>query len=224
MKGETIFSLQVTQRSQDVDLSQRARFFSEAITSLGLQSDVSLIQIGESFRLEATPSSSMRLQVNGANPKGENPSSFWVDRVGAFEDAWARFTRLLEDPVVKHTNRSWLGVSFLPNEYEDSLEKLNGFASAWQVDILGSYANGLDPYTADASQSPDGRFPIAVWGSDSSDGDVYYQADIVPRSEGRFLELRSNCKEMADLLNEAKAATGEEFEPMEPPGGDTHVD
>lgn len=224
IRGETIFSLQISQRSQNIDLPRRVCFFNEAITSLGIQGEVSLIQSGESFRLEAMPTSSMRLQVNGTTPKGENPSSFWVDRVGAFEDAWERFIRLLKDPVVKHIDKSWLGLSFSPPEYEVYLEKLNNFASGWQVDILGSYANGLDPYKADASQSPDGRFPIAVWVSDSADNDVYYQADIVPTREGQFLELRSNCKEMAELLDEAKAATGEEFEPMEPPGGDTHVD
>src|SRR5262249_23553060 len=92
-------------------------------------------------------------------------------------------------------------------------ERMNGFASGWEVGLYGRYADGIDPYTADASQSPDGRFPILMWSPAREDQGVYFEADVVPTSQGRFMEIHSNCGDMTRLLEEARSATGVEFTP-----------
>jgi hypothetical protein len=67
-------------------------------------------------------------------------------------------------------------------------------------------------------QSPDGRFPIVIWSPTRGARGLYYEADVIPTPEGRFLEIHSNCGSMQKLLKEAKAATGVEFTPASSEG------
>jgi hypothetical protein len=101
-----------------------------------------------------------------------------------------------------------------PDKYPQVYERLNCLASDWSVAIDGSYADGIDPYTAAASQSPDGRFPILTWAPMVEDEHVFFEADIVPMPEGRVLEIHSNCGDMERLLKEAESATGAQFMPV----------
>lgn len=108
-----------------------------------------------------------------------------------------------------------MSCTLIPPAYESMLDELNALSNDWHLTLYGSYADGVDPYAAEASQSPDGRFPIVTW--NNNDGsEIFFEADIVPTPEGRFLEIHSNCDSMQTLLDEAEAATGVRFTPIDP--------
>src|SRR5262249_76279 len=84
-----------------------------------------------------------------------------------------------------------LSLRFHTPVFESMIGVLNELDHNWEVILYGSYADGIDPFTADATASPDGRFPIFVWGPNDG-GHVLYEADIVPTPQGRYLEIHTN--------------------------------
>jgi hypothetical protein len=192
--------------------SIRYAFIDSAVTHLGLNDVLQIEGNEKEFSVSAAHGWSLYEFETWLNKT--NPSSFRIGPFPSFDDVWQRAERLRADPLGKQINR--LAVSFFvaPDVYETMYDELNELANDWGVGLYGSYANGIDPYRADASQSTDGRFPIFVWSPEQGEGDLFYQADIVPTPEGRFLEIHSNCGDMKKLLKEAEAATGVKFTPV----------
>jgi len=144
-----------------------------------------------------------------------NPHHFMVGPFPSFDDVWERAERFRASALGRDINRLSISFAMAPDIYETMHGHLNELANEWEVDTYGSYADGIDPYTSEASQSPDGRFPVVSWSLEREIlKGLYYQADIVPTPEGRFLEIHSNCGGMKKLLKEAEAATGVRFTPI----------
>lgn len=134
--------------------------------------------------------------------------------IQSLSDATAMAERMLDSELVNRTHMR-MSCTLIPPAYESMLDELNALSDKWQIDLYGGYADGIDPYTAEASQSPDGRFPIVTWNNNDGSG-IYFEADIVPTPAGRYLEIHSNCGSMHALLEEAEAATGVRFTPIDP--------
>lgn len=194
-------------------VSARFAFLNSAITDLSLNDAVQLKGNDNQFTVIAAPGWSL-YEIETWSDK-RNLSFFRIGPFSSFDDVWRRAERFCTGPLCKRICR--LAVSFVatPDVYETIYEQLNELSNEWKVGLYGNYADGIDPYTADASQSPDGRFPVFVWSPARDAGRLFYQADIVPTAQGRFLEIHSNCGDMAKLLKEAKAATGMKYRPVE---------
>lgn len=192
-------------------VSARFAFLSSAITDLSLNDALQLKGDESEFTVTAAPGWSLYEFETWSDKR--NLSFFRIGPFSSFDDVWRRAERFRAGPLGQQISR--LAVSFVasPDVYETTYEQLNELANEWQVGLYGNYADGIDPYTADASQSPDGRFPVFVWSPARDAGRLFYQADIVPTAKGRFLEIHSNCGDMAKLLKEAKAATGLKYTP-----------
>jgi hypothetical protein len=169
----------------------------------------------EESALYVKSTSPWKVELSGADLKGRNPSLFRLAPFADFSAAWNRIDNALKSSAVKTIENIALSLTFNPPQFEALLDKLNDLASGWEVHLYGSYADGIDPYTARASQSPDGRFPIFMWQPARTANGLYYQADIVPTPEGRYLEIHSNCGDMKQLLKEAESTTGVKFTPVE---------
>lgn len=68
---------------------------------------------------------------------------------------------------------------------------------------------------ASLTPAADGRLLVFVWSRARDAGGLFYQADIVPTPERRFLEIHSNCGDMNRLLKEVEPPKGGKFTPME---------
>jgi hypothetical protein len=193
-------------------VSARFAFLSSAILDLSLNDAVQLKGDESEFTVTAAPGWSLYEFETWSDKR--NLSFFRIGPFSAFDDVWQRAERFRAGPLGKPISR--LAVSFVasPDVYETLYERLNELSNEWKVGLYGNYADGIDPYTADASQSPDGRFPVFVWSPARDAGRLFYQADIVPTAAGHFLEIHSNCGDMGELLKEAKAATGMKCTPL----------
>jgi hypothetical protein len=193
-------------------VSARFAFISSAITHLSLNDAVQLEGNESEFTVTAAPGWSLYEFETWSDKR--NPSFFRIGPFPSFDDVWQRAERFCAGPLGKQVSR--LAVSFVasPDVYETIYEQLNELANEWKVGLYGNYADGIDPYTADASQSPDGRFPVFVWSPARDARRLFYQADIVPTADARFLEIHSNCGDMKKLLKEAEAATGMKCTPL----------
>lgn len=215
LEGRWSRMIQVAQFSGMADREGRMHFFDVAIDRLRLSENLQLIGNPDKFRIDAIRP--LKMGISGADLKGQNPSLFWVELSESFDEAWSRIQCLLADPTIKHIDNISTGLTMTPDDFEVLHHKLNEFARGWQVSFYGSYADGIDPYTADTSLSPDGRFPIFTWMPARENQGKFFQADIVPTPNGRRLEIHSNCQTMQELLDEAEAATGVRFTPLDDP-------
>ena len=189
-----------------------ATFFTKAISDAGLAPWVSLKH--EERGYDVYGESPWRVEAINRNQHRKSPSTLNIGPFESFQAAWESAERALFGPAVKRIDNLSLHLVMNPIEYETLRERFNNLASGWEVYLYGSYAEGIDPYTADASQSPDGRFPIFMWQPARDANGLYYQADIVPTPEGRYLEIHSNCGDLKRLLKEAETTTGVRFTPV----------
>lgn len=195
----------------NVPLERRLQFASGALASLGLIDRV----VVENGKLKL--SGDLPWHV-GVGEVSDGIATLELREIGSLPDAIVIAERILRSPLV-NVARTYMSMTcaLVPPAYEAMLDELNRLSNQWSITLYGSYADGIDPYTADASQSPDGRFPIVSW-SNRDGSHVYFQADIIPTPSGRYLEIHSNCGSMQELLDEAEAATGVRFTPVDEPG------
>jgi hypothetical protein len=208
MNDQQRVTIEIGQFGSAASLEQRYRFFVETISSLDLEEAVRItMDGGEIYVKGLTP---WKIDLNGAGSNGSNPNSFHISPLRNFADAWTHVRRLTNTVSATRILNIDMAVDVTPPAYEALRNELNALASDWTVTLYGSYAAGIDPYESDASQSPDGRFPVMSWDPEDHD-DLFYQADIIPTAAGRYLEIFSNCGDIAKLLKEAKSATGQSF-------------
>lgn len=211
--GPPGYYLQASCSNPRANAATRYAFITSVIENLDVKDFVRVVGDERDFVLKAANGWSLYELERDWAPHDHNPSFFPIGPFPSFDDVRWRGEHFRATPLGKQIDRLWIGSCVTPDVYETMYEQLNALANEWHVDLYGSYADGIDPYTADASQSPDGRFPVFVW-SPARDADgLFYQADIVPTPEGRFLEIHSNCGDMKKLLKEAEAATGVPFVP-----------
>lgn len=210
--AQRLISIWVHQFEKFADQSLRLRVFETAIGSLGLANAMQIVMDDASFRLEAT--APWNLELSGADRERRNPTSFGIAPFPTFEDAWTRVERFLRSDIVKQINNVSIGFRFTPDSYETYFEEINTLANGWCVDLYGSYACGVDPYSAGVKAVSIGRFPLLTWMKEREGKGIFFQADLVSVNNGQILEIHSNCGDLQKLLKEAKAATGLTFKPL----------
>lgn len=212
--GPPGYYLQVMCSNARSSVATRFRFITRAIEQLDAKDLVRVVGDEQSFALRAADGWSLyELEdVAGQLPR-KDPRYFPLGPFSSFAEVWRRAERFRHTALDQPIDELWVGCTVTPEVYESLHEQLNGLANDWHVNLYGSYADGINPYSAEPSQSPNGRFPVFRWKPGRELGHLFYQADIVPAPEGRFLEIRSNCGDMKKLLKEAEAAVGVPFVP-----------
>jgi hypothetical protein len=190
----------------------RYSFLTKAIDCLNLNDIVSLSGNETEFNVHAKEGWCLYEWETWS--KKINPCFLRVGPFQSFNEAASRATAFLKIPHTKRIETLSLGFTLAPDMYESMYEQLNELANDWDVHFLGSYADNISPYASDATQSPDGRFPVFTWSSDVDPSNFFYEADIIPTSTGRYLEIHSNCGNMEKLLKEAHETTGLQFTPL----------
>lgn len=137
----------------------------------------------------------------------DNPYFFYIGPVKSLVSAETYVKDLLNSKLVHSIDRFSVVIALNSTLYEKFYSSLNKIGNFWQFNFYGNYNPGFDPYNASLTQCHGGFFPVLEWSPAREADGIFYQANIVPTSDGRYLEFISNCLDLLKLKNEVENAT-----------------